>query len=204
MAANSPFFQSYSPPPPTPTPILLSSLPQPPSTLIADAAIYDPNNTDRAASVGYGVGVTVAVLVFITSILLIAYCCTKPPQSRVDGSLRRGLRRSPSMLELSASVEMEEGLSQATLMSYPKLLYSKAKLRYKDSTATCCSICLADYKADDVLRMLPDCEHLFHLKCVDPWLLLHPTCPVCRTSPLPTPMSTPMAEVAPLAAVGPM
>lgn len=194
--AASPFFQSFSPPPPPP--ILLPSVPPLPSTLIADAAIYDPN-TDRAASVGYGIGVTVAVLVFITSILLIAYCCTKPPQSRVDRSLLPGLRRSLSTLELPA-VEMEEGLSEATLMSYPKLLYSKAKLRYKDSTATCCSICLADYKAHDVLRLLPDCEHLFHRKCVDPWLLLHPTCPVCRTSPLPTPM----AEVAPLAAVRPV
>ncbi|MQL75677.1 hypothetical protein Taro_008061 [Colocasia esculenta] len=55
--------------------------------------------------------------------------------------------------------------------------------------ALCCSICLADYKDADVLRRLPDCKHLFHLKCVDPWLRLHPTFPVCRTSPLRRPPS---------------
>ncbi|KAJ0624340.1 putative transcription factor C2H2 family [Helianthus annuus] len=38
--------------------------------------------------------------------------------------------------------------------------------------------CLADYKGKDLLRELPDCGHLFHVKCVDPWLRLNPTCPI--------------------------
>nr|XP_009780433.1 PREDICTED: RING-H2 finger protein ATL70-like [Nicotiana sylvestris] len=92
-------------------------------------------------------------------------------------------------------VVVEVGLDEETLLSYPKLLYSEAKVNHKDSTLTCCSICLADYKNSDMLRLLPDCGHLFHLKCVDPWLRLNPTCPVCRTSPLATPQSTPLAEV---------
>ncbi|XP_019242177.1 PREDICTED: RING-H2 finger protein ATL70-like [Nicotiana attenuata] len=89
-------------------------------------------------------------------------------------------------------VVVEVGLDEETLLSYPKLLYLEAKVNHKDSTATCCSICLADYKNSDMLRLLPDCGHLFHLKL---WLRLNPTCPVCRTSPLPTPQSTPLAEV---------
>lgn len=93
----------------------------------------------------------------------------------------------------------EQGLDEATITGYPKLLYSEAKLEKKGSTASCCSVCLADYKDTDMLRALPDCGHLFHQKCIDPWLRLHPTCPVCRTSPLPTPLSTPLAEVVPLA-----
>ncbi|CAN4118716.1 unnamed protein product [Withania somnifera] len=100
-------------------------------------------------------------------------------------------------LEHSCVVEM--GIDEATLLSYPKLLYSQAKINYKDDSCTCCSICLADYRDNDMLRLLQDCGHLFHLKCVDPWLMLNPSCPVCRTSPLPTPQSTPLAEVVPLA-----
>ncbi|GFP89558.1 putative RING-H2 finger protein atl71, partial [Phtheirospermum japonicum] len=88
---------------------------------------------------------------------------------------------------------------EVTLADYPKLLYSEAKVSHKDSTAACCSICLADYKSCNMHSVLPECGHLFHLKCVDPWLRRHPTCPVCRTSPMPTPLSTPLAEVVPLA-----
>lgn len=63
---------------------------------------------------------------------------------------------------------------------------------------TICAICLCEYKDLEMMRMLPDCKHCFHLICVDAWLKLNATCPVCRSSPLPTPLSTPLAEVVPL------
>lgn len=99
----------------------------------------------------------------------------------------------------SGSVTMIElSLNDATLRSFPKLLYSVDHgklLNYEDesssSTAICCSICLADFEEGDVLRLLPDCGHIFHQKCVDTWLQLKPTCPNCRTSPIPTPIATP-------------
>nr|POE49988.1 ring-h2 finger protein atl68 [Quercus suber] len=49
-----------------------------------------------------------------------------------------------------------------------------------------------------MLRMMPECRHYFHLLCIDAWLKLNGSCPVCRNSPLPTPLSTPLSEVVPL------
>eukprot|EP00127_Corallochytrium_limacisporum_P003386 Clim_evm14s149 gene=Clim_evmTU14s149 len=43
-----------------------------------------------------------------------------------------------------------------------------------------CVICLANYKNKDELRRLP-CGHCFHVKCVDQWLRLKVTCPLCVT-----------------------
>lgn len=145
---------------------------------------------------GYGIGVSLGLLILITTILLASYYCTRTGLS-TTAVIQRNANRSPQPPEEAAVVDI--GLDQETITSYPKLLYSEAKLQKNDSTASCCSICLADYKNSDVLRLLPDCGHLFHLKCVDPWLRLHPTCPVCRTSPIPTPLSTPLAEQVPLA-----
>ncbi|KAK2655355.1 hypothetical protein Ddye_008407 [Dipteronia dyeriana] len=149
---------------------------------------------------GYGIGVSVGVLLLITTITLASYFCTRaqqPPHPVAQQQQQRRRRNNP--LGDDQSIVIDVGLDEATIKSYPKLLYSEAKLERKDSsTAVCCSICLADYKSSDKVRVLPDCNHLFHVKCVDPWLRLHPTCPLCRTSPIPTPLSTPLAEVVPL------
>ncbi|KAL1920661.1 uncharacterized protein VTP21DRAFT_1038 [Calcarisporiella thermophila] len=43
-----------------------------------------------------------------------------------------------------------------------------------------CAICLMDYKAGDILRIL-FCGHEFHPYCIDPWLLSKSSkCPVCK------------------------
>ncbi|XP_007895841.1 RING finger protein 150a isoform X1 [Callorhinchus milii] len=42
-----------------------------------------------------------------------------------------------------------------------------------------CAVCIEGYKPNDVVRILP-CRHLFHKTCVDPWLLDHRTCPMCK------------------------
>nr|XP_016507736.1 PREDICTED: RING-H2 finger protein ATL70-like [Nicotiana tabacum] len=91
---------------------------------------------------------------------------------------------------------IQQGLDENTIRTYPKLLYAQVKAHKVGDTVSSsgCSICLADYKDKDMLRLLPNCGHLFHLICIDPWLRLHPTCPICRNSPLPSPL----VEVVPL------
>ncbi|XP_021736799.1 E3 ubiquitin-protein ligase At1g63170-like isoform X2 [Chenopodium quinoa] len=44
--------------------------------------------------------------------------------------------------------------------------------------ALCC-ICLAAYVDNDELRELP-CTHLFHTECVDKWLKINASCPLCK------------------------
>ncbi|XP_066437869.1 E3 ubiquitin-protein ligase RNF128 [Eleutherodactylus coqui] len=42
-----------------------------------------------------------------------------------------------------------------------------------------CAVCIEAYKANDVVRILT-CNHFFHKVCIDPWLLEHRTCPMCK------------------------
>eukprot|EP00164_Ancoracysta_twista_P022440 GFYU01041340.1.p1 GENE.GFYU01041340.1~~GFYU01041340.1.p1 ORF type:complete len:327 (-),score=51.57 GFYU01041340.1:183-1163(-) len=43
-----------------------------------------------------------------------------------------------------------------------------------------CALCFEDYQVDEELRFCP-CNHHFHAPCVDKWLAINKTCPVCRT-----------------------
>ncbi|KAG6740387.1 hypothetical protein NC652_039270 [Populus alba x Populus x berolinensis] len=45
--------------------------------------------------------------------------------------------------------------------------------------AVCC-ICLAKYANNDELRELP-CSHFFHKDCVDKWLKINASCPLCKS-----------------------
>ncbi|XP_051223521.1 E3 ubiquitin-protein ligase ATL23-like [Lolium perenne] len=45
-----------------------------------------------------------------------------------------------------------------------------------------CIVCLEAARGGERWRALPPCGHAFHTACVDPWLLLSPTCPVCRAT----------------------
>ena len=44
-----------------------------------------------------------------------------------------------------------------------------------------CSICMEDFKTDDIIRVL-NCNHYYHHDCIDKWLIKHKTCPYCRNN----------------------
>jgi len=64
------------------------------------------------------------------------------------------------------------GIDEATLDSYPKMLYSRNNVRSSKSVEeedlevedkTCCSICLSDYRESEEVRVMLDCGHMFHV-----------------------------------------
>ncbi|KAH7841752.1 hypothetical protein Vadar_033932 [Vaccinium darrowii] len=159
----------------------------------------DPPQGQNSISLNYGLGLSLGALLFIIIITYSSYICTRTTTSHPT-AYSTSSSSSDSASASTAANDQQLGLDEATLLNFPQLLYSHAKLHQHrgSNAASGCSICLAEYKDADVLRLLPECGHLFHLKCVDPWLRLNPTCPICRNSPMPTPLATPVAEVAPL------
>lgn len=45
-----------------------------------------------------------------------------------------------------------------------------------------CCICLSLFQSNEKLKVLIECEHVFHSECLDMWLSGHPSCPLCRAS----------------------
>ncbi|KAK4795647.1 hypothetical protein SAY86_027973 [Trapa natans] len=53
-----------------------------------------------------------------------------------------------------------------------------------------CAVCLSGMEKRDEMRDLWSCRHVFHRQCLDRWVDLgHVTCPLCRSSLLPSSFS---------------
>ncbi|KAK9691865.1 hypothetical protein RND81_09G225200 [Saponaria officinalis] len=73
------------------------------------------------------------------------------------------------------------GIGNDLLRTFPTFAYraSRPPPRMGKGTSVC-AICQSKFRDDQMLRLLPYCDHLFHLDCIDEWLTCHSTCPCCR------------------------
>ncbi|CAN1291041.1 Probable E3 ubiquitin-protein ligase ATL44 [Linum perenne] len=63
------------------------------------------------------------------------------------------------------------------MMKLSHVEYGRAETENKSGE---CAICLEDYNVGDSCRIMPSCSHMFHLHCIDNWLRLKISCPICR------------------------
>lgn len=68
------------------------------------------------------------------------------------------------------------GLEAKILKSLPVLVFKNED--FKDGLE--CAVCLCDVVEGEKTRLLPKCNHGFHLDCIDMWFQSHSTCPLCR------------------------
>ncbi|CAJ2645008.1 RING-H2 finger protein ATL47 [Trifolium pratense] len=74
----------------------------------------------------------------------------------------------------------DSGLDQAFIDALPVFLYKEIIGNLKEPFD--CAVCLCQFTEQDMLRLLPLCNHAFHIDCIDTWLLSNSTCPLCRGS----------------------
>ncbi|KAL1195485.1 RING-H2 finger protein ATL52 [Cardamine amara subsp. amara] len=82
-------------------------------------------------------------------------------------SFRRGI----------SNAAVGDGLNDAMIKSITVYKYRKID-RFIDGSD--CSVCLSEFEENESLRLLPKCNHAFHLPCIDTWLKSHSNCPLCR------------------------
>lgn len=129
-----------------------------------------------------------ANVVMILAVLLCALICVLGLNSIVRCALRCSSRvvvdSEPNLVARLA----KGGLRRKALRAMPILVYSA---RLKLSTASpLCAICLSDFEPGEHVRVLPKCNHGFHVRCIDRWLLARSSCPTCRQSLFEAPQKT--------------
>ena len=64
-----------------------------------------------------------------------------------------------------------------------RVLIDNCRKRYGSSKRSeTCPICTELFRKDDDVIHHPRCEHVFHVKCLVPWLERNSTCPCCKQS----------------------
>lgn len=135
--------------------------------------------------IGFGINLVMTVIGFAVSTMFIVFVCTRLICARIQ--LNASRRSFPTASSSRSDLNMVElgfqglhGLEPAAVANIPTKKYSD---EYFTSTEDShCTVCLVEYLDEDILRILPYCGHFFHEGCIDVWLQLQSTCPVCRIS----------------------
>ncbi|KAI3757782.1 hypothetical protein L6452_05325 [Arctium lappa] len=117
-------------------------------------------------------------MVIILAALLCALICALGINSIVRCVLRCS-RRLAFQTSDDAAVERlaaATGVKRRALRRFPVAVYGGGL----EIPATECPICLGEFVDGEKVRVLPQCNHGFHVRCIDVWLASHSSCPTCR------------------------
>ncbi|XP_030547790.1 RING-H2 finger protein ATL38-like [Rhodamnia argentea] len=127
-----------------------------------------------------GINLVMTVIGFAVSTMFIVFVCTRLICARIQLNASRRSFALAGRSDLSILERGLHGLEPVVVSNFPTKKYSDEFFSAVGDSQ--CTVCLAEYHCEDMLRILPSCGHSFHATCIDIWLQQHSTCPVCRIS----------------------
>ncbi|CAL9237170.1 unnamed protein product [Arabidopsis halleri] len=98
-----------------------------------------------------------------------------------------------TVMQQPREVMTTRGLDQSTIETFKKMELGESR-RISGTNGIVCPICLSEYEphpgprasheyaSKETVRFVPECDHCFHVKCIDVWLKIHGSCPLCRNT----------------------
>ncbi|KAF8036299.1 hypothetical protein BT93_C2124 [Corymbia citriodora subsp. variegata] len=131
--------------------------------------IFSQNVSNFQPSLGVVMGI-LSLMFLLACILLVyaKYCLSGASAIHGDPEARPGLTRSRSQLS---------GIDKEVIESLPFFRFSSLR---GSKEGLECAVCLSKFEDVEILRLLPQCKHAFHIDCIDRWLESHSSCPLCR------------------------
>ncbi|KAG6398986.1 hypothetical protein SASPL_140458 [Salvia splendens] len=121
-----------------------------------------------------------ANVVMVLSVLLCALICSLGLNSIIRCALRCSTLVSADAEGAPAPAARlaNTGIKKKALKTFPIISYA-AELKLPGLDIEC-AICLSEFAPGERVRVLPKCNHGFHVRCIDRWLGSHSSCPTCR------------------------
>lgn len=118
---------------------------------------------------------TILILFLVIVFVLILHLYSRWLLSRIDESTPNSTGSQRSDQE-SAVVPLWNGLDAVVLRSLPVVVFSPGD--FEEGME--CAVCLTELGEGEKARLLPRCNHGFHVDCIDMWFKSNSTCPLCR------------------------
>ncbi|KAI3812802.1 hypothetical protein L1987_17514 [Smallanthus sonchifolius] len=125
----------------------------------------------------YGLSISIGMSILIC-IVAVVWCIADKAR---EYNQNRHQNIDVFSITISPRPHSSTGLDMSTIESYKRTVLGESRRLPKDDDT--CPICLSKYEPRDALRTIPECDHYFHVGCIDEWLRLNATCPLCRNSP---------------------
>ncbi|KAJ7525870.1 hypothetical protein O6H91_17G071800 [Diphasiastrum complanatum] len=127
-----------------------------------------------------------ATMIIVGLLLIVLICIARWDYILDCLFCHRFLPTSPQAQQQVLTTEMQKvWCKRAVVDAVPIIRYSAmasgCSQEPKDSTKEC-MICLSDFNDGEMIRILPNCSHIFHAQCIDLWFFSQISCPVCRKS----------------------
>ncbi|KAM7521456.1 hypothetical protein LguiA_011358 [Lonicera macranthoides] len=137
----------------------------------------DPSTCSSSSSSSYAFSgklmlISVVILLFVSLLILFFHIYSRWFL----------FRRSQHHRRFSATLPANsQGLDITVLKSLP-IFHHPSKTNGHPPLE--CAVCLSEFEEKETGCLLPNCNHCFHLHCIDMWFHSHSNCPLCR-SPVP-------------------
>ncbi|KAK7284107.1 hypothetical protein RJT34_18846 [Clitoria ternatea] len=135
----------------------------------------------------------VTAFILFTYLTLVTKCCSNLHQVnplRWISILRGSGQQEDQDHFIALSPRMwNHGLDESAIREIPTFQFTKEdddvnvnEMMNHQSMHHGCVVCLTEFQEQDMLKVLPNCSHAFHLDCIDIWLQTNANCPICRSS----------------------
>jgi len=121
-------------------------------------------------------------LLLLSYFTFLSKCCSNWNQvnpTRWISVLRVRQNEEDHFIALSPTL-WNRGLDETVIREIPSFQFIKGEC--EDQSVYGCVVCLTEFHEQDVIKILPNCNHAFHLDCIDIWLQTNSNCPLCRSS----------------------
>lgn len=136
-------------------------------------------NTDVSATAAKlaSIAMVLAVIFFFLLVILALVFYVYTHYLRIGRSMTRRRAAHTHFIFAAGDASIpSHGLNPSILVSLPISIYRLNDFKERLE----CAVCLSELTDGEKARLLPNCNHGFHLECIDMWFHSHSTCPLCR------------------------